>query len=145
MNYTVTNKNSGKSVTINYIQKMASGSWAVINEDHMKKLLETAVRYQTETLAIRFPDRQPEFTTVDEAYEMLLNTGSVKYDDEWYAEVGVRFADQQEDQKPAFIRTLDCGCTVYSPTHIMQTSYQGTSCPDCYDRIESQGYVRRRR
>lgn len=142
MNYTVENKQTGQKVTIEFIKQNSAGRWIVIDENEMKSLLAAAVDYQTETLAERFSDRQPDFSTVDEAYDILLNTGKIKYDDEWYAEVGVRKAEKVE--KPSFSRKLDCGHIVYHPTHIMQTSYAGTACPDCYDLIESQGYAYKR-
>ena len=137
MDYTVTNAKTGQTVTVNYFKQNAAGRWVEIDEQDLKYFLSLAVEYQTKVLADRFEGRRPEYTTVDEAFEKLLNTGSVKYDDEWYAEVAVRRAKQQE-QKPEFSQKLDCGHTVYDPAHIMQTSYCGTACPDCYDAIESQ-------
>lgn len=128
-----------------FAEKLSNGSWNEITKEHAMKILELAVTYQTKTLASRFPERQPEFTTIDEAYDKLIETGSVKWDDEWYATLAAKQGETQKTETPSYQKQLDCGCTVYSPTHIMQTSYQGTACPDCYDKIESQGYVRRQR
>jgi hypothetical protein len=120
------------------------GSWKVISKDKLMDFLTHAVTYQTKTLAERFPGRKPEFITIEEAYDKLLSTGKIKWSDSWYCEVGVRRVKETKKEKPEYSRTLDCGHTVHSPYDIMQTSYSGTACPDCYDYIESQGYSYKR-
>ena len=126
-----------------FAQKLSNGSWQEITEERAMKVLETAVVYQTKTLAARFPERQPEFTTIEEAYNQLIETGSVKWDDDWYATLAAKQGETQGTEKPSYQKQLDCGCTVHNSTHIMQTSYSGTACPDCYDSIEARGYVRK--
>jgi len=141
MNYQVTNEKTGKTVTVEFLSMYTSdGSWKVIGREDLMSFLADAVTYQTETLAERFPGREPEFTTVEEAYKKLLNTGKIKWDDGWDCQVGVRKAKEIKEEKPSYSKKLDCGHVVHSPHNIMQTSYSGTACPDCYDYIESQGY-----
>lgn len=141
MNYQVTNEKTGKTVIVEFLSMYTSdGSWKIIDKEKLMAFLDEAVIYQNKTLAERFPGREPEFTTVEEAYSELLNTGKIKWADEWNCEVGVRKAKEIKEEKPTYSRKLDCGHTVYSPYDIMQTSYSGTACPDCYDYVESQGY-----
>lgn len=126
-----------------YAEKLSNGSWLEITEEQAMEILKLAVNYQTKILADRFPERQPEFTTVDEAQDRLIEKGSLKYDDEWYATLAAKQGETKQAEAPEYQRKLDCGHIVYDRTHIMQTSYSGTACPDCYDMIEERGYVRK--
>lgn len=125
-----------------FAQKLSNGSWQEITKEQAMKVLGTAVTYQTKILAARFPERQSEFTTIEEAYNQLIEKGSVKWDDAWYATLAAKQGEAQTTEAPSYQKQLDCGCTVHSSTHIMQTSYSGTACPNCYDSVEAQGYKR---
>lgn len=54
------------------------------------------------------------------------------YYDHSYGELKIKQTPRQPDYPTG--RKLDCGCTVYYQSEVMNAS-MGTSCQDCYDRM----------
>ena len=111
---------------------LSNGSW-VDASDRIDEFVGYAVKVDLWLAPIQ--KREPR--TAQGILDALAAGETVKYDEEWYAEI--RDADAQKPrraQKPDYPngRQLGCGCTVYNAHEVMSAS-MGSSCANCYDEM----------
>ena len=118
---------------MNIQRKLGNGNW---DEQEMGEHTDSYINraLAREPMQAKWFKREP-LTDRTAALAHLAAGETLKWDDEWYAEL--RDADAAKWQsKPRPVQTMtrcDCGHDV--PAGTAMSSSRGTCCPDCYDRM----------
>ena len=118
---------------MNIQRKLGNGNW---DEQGMGEFADSYIDQvlAREPMQANWFKREP-LTDRAAALAYLATGETLKWDDEWYAEL--RDADAAKWQpKPRPAQTMArCECGHDVPTGTTMSSSHGTCCPDCYDQM----------
>lgn len=110
-------------------RQLSNASWVDVDASRVDEF----VGYVVELGIYNFNERRREFVDHAEVVRRLEAGTEVKYDHDWYA--NLRDANALKPRQRVQERQVDCDCGhTVGESQVMNAS-QGTSCPDCYDRM----------
>ena len=77
--------------------------------------------------------REP-LTTKEEVLEYLKTGATLHYDNDWYAVLIMDIPKTLKETPEVKLVKCDCGHTI--PASSVMSTSRGTSCPDCYDKMD---------
>lgn len=113
----------------NLLTKLSNGNWIEVSEEkvalYIPRILEREKWFAPRV------GREP-MTTKEEVLAFLQTGKTLNYGDDWYAVLKMSLPKPKAETPTMVI--CDCGHTV--PASSVMSTSRGTSCPDCYDKMD---------
>jgi len=117
-------------------EQLSNGRWVDVPPEHAELYLGAAERFNgidtNGKFAPRFRSVRP--VTRDEITAALMAGQTLSHDWDWYSKLRVKLAASHATPHQPTGRLLACGHVV-AVSNLIMTTANGSSCPDCYDRM----------
>ena len=122
---------------------LSNGRYIDVSEGKESGFLRAAIEFDQ-----AYPDTYQGklgLNSNDDVIELLIQGKELRHGSDWYEKIrdgaaherNMAALTKKRNENPNYSDSgweLDCGCTVYYKSHIMNAN-MGTSCTDCYDRL----------